>query len=84
MFTDAATNNALANSFGFKLFGNTWVVFENKRRLNTFGLSAVEPVSYELQYADDSVRQHAGAWLPEWLANDLRQSKLRRLVVQLD
>ncbi len=83
LFTETATSSAAANSFGFKLFGNTWVVYENQKRRSTFGPDSVTPTAYKLHYADGSVRQHSGAWLPTSLALDLRESKLTQLTIQL-
>jgi hypothetical protein len=82
LFTETASSTA-ANSFGFKLFGNTWVVYENPTRRSTFGPDAVTPTAYALRYADGSARQHSGAWLPTSLALDLRESKLTQLTIQL-
>jgi hypothetical protein len=83
LFTEAATRSAAANSFGFKLFGNTWVVYENPKRASSFGIAAVAPTAYELHYADGGVIQHLGSWLPASLATDLRACKLARLTIQL-
>jgi hypothetical protein len=83
LFTEAATHNAAANSFGFKLFGKTWVVYENPKRASSFGPAPVNPTAYELHYADGSVIQYLGSWLPASLATDLRACKLARLTIQL-
>jgi hypothetical protein len=82
LFT-SAEDKVAANSFGFKLFGQTWVIYENPQRKSSFGPDAVVPTSYELHYADGNVVQHSGSWLPTALATDLRESKLTRLSVQL-
>jgi len=72
-----------ANSFGFKLFGRTWIVYDNPGRRATFGLGAVAPVSFELHDDDGRVRNHAGPWLPQDMAAELRAAKLSRLVIRL-
>ena len=72
-----------AGSFGFKLFGSTWVVYDNPARRATFGPGAVAPVSFELNHLDGTQQAHAGAWLPEALALPLREARLASLVIRL-
>lgn len=83
LFTSQASGGFAANSFGFKLFGYTWVVYRNPKRQNTFGPGLVFPVAFELTYADGTTQTHAGDWLPEPLARDLRDGKLQSLVIAL-
>lgn len=83
MFTDTATQSAAAGSFGLKLFGRTWVVYENQKRASTFGAAAVAPTSYKLHYTNGDVMDHIGPYLLAELANDLRECKLTRLSVHL-
>jgi hypothetical protein len=83
LFTAKDTEGIPANSFGFMLFGHTWVVYENPQRRDTFGQTAVAPVSFELHHADGRIRTHADRWLPESLALELRDGKLSRLVIHL-
>jgi hypothetical protein len=83
LFTNQASGGFAANSFGFKLFGHTWVVYSNPMRQNTFGQDAVSPVAFELAYADGETQTHTGDSLPEPLARDLRDGKLRSLVIAL-
>jgi hypothetical protein len=83
LFTGQAIGSFGANSFGFKLFGHTWVVYKNPKRLSTFGADAVSPVAFELNYADGSTQTHTGDSLPEPLARDLRLGKLQSLVIAL-
>jgi len=83
LFTSQATGRFAINSFGFKLFGHTWVVYSNPKQQSTFGPDAVAPVAFELTYADGTVRTHTGGWLPEPLARDLRDVKLQSLVIAL-
>jgi hypothetical protein len=83
LFTPRATAGFGTNSFGFKLFGRTWIVYENPCRRATFGPGAVAPMSFELHDADGRVRTHVGPWLPHDLAVDLRAAKFSRLVIRL-
>ncbi len=83
LFTNQAADGFAADSFGFKLFGKTWVVYRNPARRNTFGAGAVAPVSYALQYADGTQVAHDGSWLPESMAHDLREGRLARLDILL-
>ncbi len=83
LFTSAPTGDFGAGSFGFKLFGKTWVVYDNPTRRATFGAKAVAPLSFELHYHDGTSRTHAQCWLPATLALDLRDGKLSRLVIGL-
>jgi hypothetical protein len=84
LFTLVADDSFSANSFGFKLFGKTWVVYENPTRRATFGPDAVAPVRFDLYYADGRQLTHTGSWLPADLALHLREYQLSRLVIHLD
>ena len=83
LFTSAPASGFGAGSFGFKLFGKTWVVYGNPSRRATFGSGAVAPVAFELYYAGGTQCTHNGPWLPEALAKDLRGGKLAKLAIQL-
>lgn len=83
LFTRDAGDNFGANSFGFKLFGRTWVVYENPTRHATFGRDAVAPVSFDLHYNDGRRQTHRGQWLPEDMALNLREYQLSKLVIFL-
>ena len=83
LFTQQPTGGFEANSFGFKLFGHTWVVYNNPSRKNTFGPEAAMPIAFELRYPDGQQVTHAGAWLPKALALDLRQGHLVSVVITL-
>lgn len=83
LFTTQATEGFAANSFGFKLFGHTWVVYNNPQRGNTFGHAALAPLGFELTYANGRQQGHAGDHLPEVLALDLRNGQLKSLVIRL-
>ncbi len=84
LFTTQPTGGFGADCFGFKLFGATWVVYDNPTQRATFGPGAVAPVSFELNFANGGRATHAGAWLPEPLALALRYGQLRSLVVTLE
>lgn len=83
LFTTQQTEDFAANSFGFKLFGHTWVVYHNPRRGNTYGSTAVTPQGFALKYLDGRQCAHAGDQLPEALALDLRNGQLKSLVITL-
>jgi hypothetical protein len=83
MFTSQATAGFAANSYGFKLFGHTWVIYNNPRRQNTFGHDAVQPVAFELTYADGTKQARTADSLPEPMARDLRNGNLQSLVITL-
>jgi hypothetical protein len=84
LFTTTPTAGFGPNSFGFKLFGLTWVVYENPKCRATFGPGAVAPVAFELHFADGSHAKHAGTWLPDPLAMALRDGQLHSLVIRLE
>jgi len=83
LFTAQPTGGFGPDSFGFKLFGSTWVVYDNPTRRATFGPGAVAPVSFELRFADGTRATHAGGWLPEQPALALRDGQLHSLVIHL-
>jgi hypothetical protein len=84
LFTTQPAGGFGPDSFGFKLFGSTWVVYDNPKRRATFGPDAVAPVSFDLHFAAGHRATHAGAWLPETLALALRDGQLHSLVVRLE
>ena len=84
LFTSAPTSGFGPDSFGFKLFGSTWIVYDNPKRRATFGPGAVAPVAFELHFADASRATHAGGWLPESLALRLRDGQLLSVVIRLE
>jgi hypothetical protein len=83
LFTTQGTGGFAANSFGFKLFGQTWVVYNNPKRCNTFGEASVAPVAYELNYVGGKQTLETGRFLPEPMALDLRNGLLQSLVITL-
>ena len=84
LFTTQPTGGFGPGCFGFKLFGQTWVVYDNPSGRSTFGSDGVAPVAFELSYGDGRRLTHVGGWLPEALALDLRESRLCSLVIQLN
>ncbi len=84
LFTTAPSSGFNANSFGLKLFGQTWIVYENPARRATFGPGAVAPAAFELRYPDGRRVSHAGRWLPQGLALDLREGRLASLLIVLN
>ncbi len=83
LFTTLPTEHFSADGFGFKLFGQTWIVYQNPSRRPTFGPHAVAPVSYQLNYLDGRRCTHHDSWLPQAMALDLREQGLASLVIQL-
>jgi hypothetical protein len=83
LFTSQSTGGFAADSFGFKLFGHTWVVYHNPQRSNTYGETPVAPVAFELHYTDGRRIAHPGNFLPAGLSLDLRNGLLNSLVIKL-
>jgi hypothetical protein len=83
LFTTEAGEGCGPNSFGLRLFGRTWLIYDNPGRHPTFGPQAVAPVAFELHHADGSRATHAGSWLPAGPATALRDGHLHKLVVRL-
>ena len=83
LFTTQPSGGFGADSFGFRLFGQTWIVYANPQRRATFGPGAVAPASFELRYVNGTLHTHAGGWLPADLALDLRDGKLASVVIRL-
>jgi hypothetical protein len=83
MFSTQEIDGFAPDSFGLKLFGHTWVAYHNPLRHNTFGAGAVAPLAFALHYANGQQLYHAGTYLPQPLALDLRQGKLTQLLVTL-
>jgi hypothetical protein len=83
LFTSEASGGFGPHCFGFKLFSQTWVVYHNPGRRNTFGAGAAVPLRFELNYSDTRRQTHEGSYLPEALARDLRDGKLDSLIIGL-
>ena len=84
LFTSQPAGGFGAGCFGFKLFGQTWVVYDNPARRSTFGAQGVAPAAFELGYPGGRRLTHVGRWLPEALALDLRERRLESLVIRLN
>jgi len=83
LFTDPEPGACGSNCFGIKLFGTTWVTYLNPSRHDTFGTDAVAVRSFQLEYADGTTFDHAGEWLPDGPAGDLRDGKVTRVLITL-
>ena len=83
LFAEQVTTSFGPNTFGFKLFSSTWVIYHNPSRRNTFGTDAVEPVGFELRFSDGGRSTHTGSSLPEDMAHALRNCKLSELIISL-
>ena len=83
LFTTQTTAGFGPDSFGFKLFGRTWVVYDNPQRRATFGAGAVAPTAFELQYFDGRRSTHAGTWLPQAEALALRDGQVTSVLIRL-
>jgi len=83
LFTSVPEGDFKANSFGFKLFGQTWIVYENPNRRSTFGPDAVVPLRFDLYFKDGTKQTHSGKWLTESMALSLRECRLSKLVICL-
>lgn len=83
LFQLKAVGDFWKDTFGFKLFGKTWIVYHNPSRRDTFGKRPLRPVRYHLFYANGESNVHEGTFLPHAPACDLRDGKLTRLIIQL-
>jgi hypothetical protein len=83
LFTTQPTAGFGPDSFGFKLFGRTWVVYDNPQRRATYGPQAVAPVAMELHFTDGRHESHPRAWLDEPAALALREGRLQSVLIRL-
>ena len=83
LFTAESAAGFGPNTFGFKLFSTTWVIYDNPSRRNTYGADAVAPVAFELRYNDGRQSIHTGSYLPEAMALAMRNCELSTLVIKL-
>jgi len=84
LFAPTARNGFDKNTFAFKVFGKTWVIYRQASRQDTFGGKGLRPAGYRLHYEDGETVVHEGKYLPDRLARDLREGKLSRLAVELE
>jgi hypothetical protein len=83
LFTKKVEDGFEKDTFGIKLFGKTWVVYENPARRDTYAGKGLHPVRYSLRYEDGRETVHEGKSLPDGPARDLREGKLSRVTVKL-
>lgn len=83
MFTSRPDNGFEKNTFAFKAFGGTWIVYRNPGRRDTFGGRGLSPSRYTMTYPDGREVIHEGAALPDALARDLRAGHISRLLIDL-
>jgi len=83
LFTTKAENGFDKNTFALKLFGKTWLVYQNPSRQNTFSGKGLTPVRYRLLYDNGREAVHEGAYLPEAQARELRDGMLARVTIEL-
>jgi len=83
LFSKKAEGEFGKDTFAFKLFGRTWVVYQNPSRRDTFSGQELHPVRYELEYQDGKTQVKEARFLPDPLASDLRDGRLLRLVITL-
>ena len=79
LFTKKAEGGFEKDTFGVKLFGKTWIVYENPARRDTYAGKGLRPVRYSLRYEDGREAVHEGKSLPDRPARDLREGKLTRV-----
>jgi hypothetical protein len=84
LFSKKAQGDFDRDTFGFKLFGRTWVIYHNPQRKDTFEEGhGLHPVRFALRYAGGQEAIHDGRFLPDAMARDLRDGKLTRLMITL-
>ncbi|MDR0473088.1 MAG: hypothetical protein LBH43_05410 [Treponema sp.] len=72
-----------ANTFTFRFLDSCTVVYHNEKRKDSFGSDAAVVRSYRITYADGSVEEVEGAFLPETAALAVREGKAERIDVEL-
>lgn len=83
LFTQKAEAGFAKGTFAVKLFGRTWLVFENPSRKDTFSGRGLQPAAYRCLFTDGGEERHEGAFLPNTLARALRDGKLTSVTVEL-
>ena len=83
LFTKKKIETFDKGTFGFKLFGKTWIVYRNPSGRDTFGAAAVKPSEFHLRYADGREKTVHGGVLGETEAAELRDGKLTRVTIEL-
>lgn len=83
LFRKKATALSAKDTFGFKLFGKTWIIYHNPGRKNTYGPKALLPKRYRLRTLAGKETVHEGTYLPDALARDLRSGELEKIEIDL-
>ncbi len=83
LFSSRATVDFEKGTFGFRLFGKTWIIYHNPKRQDTFGPRGMTVARFTLQMADGKTVQHEGEFLPAELARALRDGKMKRVDIEL-
>ncbi len=84
LFSETATTGFKKNTFGFKLFGRTWIVYHNPSRRDTYRGRRLFPSAYTLRYSNGKEITHEGRYLPESLALQLREGRFERVTIELE
>jgi hypothetical protein len=83
LFRQKGSGDCGKNSFGFKLFGKTWIIYNNPSRRNTYGEKPMLPKRYKVRRTSGEEMVHEGSYLPNALARDLRAGHLDRIIIDL-
>ncbi len=83
LFRKKASAVSGKDTFGFKLFGKTWIIYHNPGRRNTYGPKALLPKCYTVHTAAGKEIRHEGAFLPDVLARDLRKGLFDKIQIDL-
>jgi len=70
------------DSFGFKLFGKTWIIYRNPGRKNTWE-KPLHPKRYRLRDVSGHETVHEGSYLPDAQARELRAGRFDRVTIDL-
>lgn len=70
-------------TFGVKLFGTSWVIFENPSRKDTFAGKGLHPTSFLVRFHDGREERFEGPYLPEAPSLDLRDGKVSYVLITL-
>jgi len=83
LFEHKAGGGFEKNTFGFKLFGRTWIIYHNPSQRDTYGDKPLGLKRYRLRYPSGQELIQEGAYLPEARAQELRAGKLDRVTIDL-
>ncbi|MFH1454052.1 MAG: hypothetical protein ABIH00_08780, partial [Armatimonadota bacterium] len=72
-----------ANCFGFKLFGDIDVIYENKKMKNTYGKNGVSVKEYILNYKNGKKVRITGNTIDEPYSYDIREGKVKSICIIL-